>query len=535
MPYSWATRTFQKNLAPRSLGRPGRLAGVSGALVLSLLACGAHAADWKITPRLGVRETYTDNVSLATAGNEKSEFITQINPGISLSGKGGRVSAQVDYTLQNLIYARDSKNNTANHQLAANGNAELVEQSLFVDARASIRQQNISLLAPLGVENTSTTGNLATVTTYSVSPYWRQTFGTTASTELRYGHDEVHFDNGGLSDSSTNRVNFSLNSGPAFANAFWGLSHADSRIDYQGRPDYDSRVTSGNLGYRLTPKFKVFGKGGYEKFGYQASNQPGSDFWNVGFGWAPTTRTNLEATYGERFFGKTYSLDFSHRTRMTAWNAGYSQTVMTTAQQLAGLGAITTAEFLCFNGGQYFPGGLITLFPDPTKCLQVAQLFVNAMGWPNLVPDAQSLFTNRVFLDKRFLASVSIISGKSVVALSAFNTLRESLESGTISSSLLGSGDFLAGDKIRQYGATAAWGWKMLPHTSSNLSGSWSRVLQPVSGREDDLWNVRLSLVRQFQPKVHGSLEYRHQRRNSNQAAGDYKENAVTAAVNMTF
>lgn len=530
-----APRAFQNNDHPSPPGWLAVASGACGTLVLALLACNAYSAEWKVTPRLAVKETYTDNVALATPGNEQSEFITQINPGISLSGTGGRARMQVDYTLQNLLYARDSNRNTTNHQLGANGNVELVEQSLFVDARASIRQQNISLLAPLGVENTSTTGNLATVTTYSVSPYWRHAFGRTASTELRYGHDEVHLDNGGLSDSKNDRVNFSLNSGPAFGNAFWGLSHADNRINYQGRPDYESQVTSGNLGYRLTPKFKVFGNGGYEKFGYQTSNQPGSDFWNVGFGWAPTTRTDLEASYGERFFGKTYSLDFSHRTRMTAWNAGYSQTVMTTAQQLSQFGVVSMAEYICFNGGGLFKGGLITQFPNPAECLQVAQWFADRLSLADLVGGTQTLFTNRVFLDKRFQASVSITSGKSVVLLSAFNTLRESLESGTFDTLLQGSGDFQAGEKIRQYGTTAGWNWKMLPHTSSNVSGSWSRVLQPVRGREDDLWNVRLSLVRQFQPKVRGSLEYRHQRRNSNQAVGDYKENAVTAGVNMTF
>ncbi|MEW5943468.1 MAG: TIGR03016 family PEP-CTERM system-associated outer membrane protein [Pseudomonadota bacterium] len=500
--FPWATRALQKKLAPFSLLRSERLAGVSGAVVLSLLASGADATDWKIIPRLGIKETYTDNVGLATAGNEKSEFITQINPGISLSGKGGRVSAQVDYTLQNIIYARDSKNNTSNHQLAANGNAELVEHSLFVDALAAIRQQNISLLAPLGVENTSTTGNLATVTTYSVSPYWRHTFGTTASTELRYGHDEAHYDVDRLSDSKNDRVNFSLNSGPAFSSAFWGLNYADNRIKYQDRPDYETTTASGNLGYRLTPKFKVYGKRGHEEYGYQTSNKPSYSFWNVGFGWAPTTRTDLDASYGERFFGKTYSLNFTHRTRLTAWNMSYNQDVMTTAQQLA----MTQLFFLG----------------------RTSRFLVFAR-------DNQTLFTNRVFLDKRFQASVTINSGKSVVLLSAFNSLRESLESDTIDSRLLGSRDFLAGDKIRQYGVMAGWNWQMSPHTSSNLSGNWSRVLQPASGREDDLWYVWLSLVRQFQPKLHGSLELRHQQRDSNKAAGDYKENAVTAAVNMTF
>ena len=49
------------------------------------------AAEWKITPGLDLKETYTDNVRLAPPGHEKSDFITQVNPGISQSGTGPRL------------------------------------------------------------------------------------------------------------------------------------------------------------------------------------------------------------------------------------------------------------------------------------------------------------------------------------------------------------------------------------------------------------------------------------------------------------
>ena len=84
-----------------------------------LLICPAYstAADWKITPRLSLLETYTDNVTLATRGNEKSDFITQINPGVSLTGTGARLKVNANYTMQNLFYANESGPNRTVHQL----------------------------------------------------------------------------------------------------------------------------------------------------------------------------------------------------------------------------------------------------------------------------------------------------------------------------------------------------------------------------------------------------------------------------------
>ena len=42
-----------------------------------------HAADWQVTPRVSMSETYTDNVTAAPS-DEQSDFITEISPGVNL-------------------------------------------------------------------------------------------------------------------------------------------------------------------------------------------------------------------------------------------------------------------------------------------------------------------------------------------------------------------------------------------------------------------------------------------------------------------
>ena len=79
------------------------LTGVLAALVISMPAL---AADWQVRPRLSVSETYTDNVDLDPEGAESHEFVTEVTPGVSLSGTGKRLNLNFDYQASLVNYAR---------------------------------------------------------------------------------------------------------------------------------------------------------------------------------------------------------------------------------------------------------------------------------------------------------------------------------------------------------------------------------------------------------------------------------------------
>jgi len=185
----------------------------------------ALASEWKITPSVSASETYTDNVSLGTS-NPQSDWVTQINPGVSVAKTGKRLKINAIYTLQNLFYANDNSRDNTYHQLSANGNAELLEQALFVDATASIRQQATSLLSPTGTNNINTGTNLTNVRTLSLSPYLEHRFGAFAKATVRYSHDETRTGQAGLSNSSADRVTGNLSSGSSFNDLTWGLDYS---------------------------------------------------------------------------------------------------------------------------------------------------------------------------------------------------------------------------------------------------------------------------------------------------------------------
>lgn len=506
------------------MGRANRIrwAVAAATLVASLPAA---ASDWKLDVGVNGRETYTDNVTLSAA-NKQSDFITEVNPYIGVSRRGARFEADLQYTMQNLFYADQSSRNRTNHRLGARAKSELYEDHLYVDANASISQQNTSLLGSVG-NSTNATGNVSDVYSLSVSPYWRQRFGAAANFQARYSHSEFTSSASGLASSSTDGVNATLTSGTAFKDILWGLDYSDQQTNYSGRSDVRLTTASAMLGYAFTPRFRVNGTVGYDKNEYQSlgGEPPQGSFWNAGFAWTPSNRTSISAGLGERYTGKTYALAFDHRARKTTWHAGYSQATTTTSAQFASGNTQNTFDVL-FNDS-YF----VSLFPDPIQRAQEVLLFMLTNNLPTEF--STSLLSNNVFLNKRFDASVSYKTAKTVTTLSVFNSVRENLESANVSALFVDA--FNISNTLKQRGANVSWLWRMNPRLSASFQLGLARSGFPEVGRTDRLTTLNIGINRTFDNQMTGSLYLRRQQRDSNVDSGDYTENALTGAVNYKF
>ena len=89
----------------------------------------------------------------------------------------------------------------------------------------------------------------------------------------------------------------------------------------------------------------------------------------------------------------------------------------------------------------------------------------------------------------------------------------------------------------RQTGGNVLWSYRFSQRDRANFNFAYTRFSFLGANREDDLMFASFSVVRQLQerPNVFAVLEARHNRRESNQPVGDYRENAVTASLNMNF
>ena len=518
---------------PRSVVTRRRtpLEGVFSAFVAMAFASTAHAIDWRLQPSIGSMATYTDNAN-QSASNPEDALILSVTPDFTLQSQGSRrVQATLQYGLTGVARFGEDESTDLNHRLNAAGKAELVEDFLFIDGNARISQELISLFgSPADAEINDS--NRATVGTYSISPYIQKRLGTFADALARYTNSGAIFENDTASDSSVNSFSAGLTSGTRFDDLSWGLNYSIRKASNHDAADTTFERASATVGYALTRKFRVFGTVGRDWNDYLSTTDIDGSSYSAGFGWAPTRRTSVEASVGERYFGRTYSLSGSHRTRMSRWTARYYEDVSDITQQL--LEQSGRIFWVCngslFETPDINPPAGQTNCSGPITAGQLALFFSNygvstadliAAGLLNIAT------ANGVYIIKGLTAGVSWDIGRLGFGLSAHDTRRLYQELGD------------AQDHVQ--GVTGSVSYRLSPQTTANSSLSLTRTradaLLSSSGiaRDDDLIGFSLGLNRSFADNLSGALTYRHTQRDSNEADADYEENRLTASVNMRF
>jgi uncharacterized protein (PEP-CTERM system associated) len=497
-------------------------------LIAPLLASSAVlAGEWRIVPSLYLAETYTDNVGLSPPGDEESDFITQVTPELVLLGRGARFRTELLYRLQTLTYADDSDRNQINHQLEALAQAEWINDFFFTDADASISQQNTSL-RQITVDNT--VGDQEDVRTFLVSPYIQSRIGSFATYELRYTYDYVDTSGNELGSSHADRLRARLNSGPRYQDLLWGLDYQKEKIDFNNADDVTRERAEADLRYFIIPRFALLGAVGYEDSDFvtlPGVEEPEGTYWNVGFAWAPTPRTEIEARVGERYFGDTKSLSIVSRARRIHWRMTYTEDVTTTRENFFLPATGSTASFL--------DAQLQSTIPDPVERAQAVQQIIAANGLPPSILTEQNFFTEEFFLQKAFRASVGLEGRRNRILADIFHVTSEQQSANRTSNVLFGSTDFALSREIEQRGGGVLWSLRLGPRTTTNVDVGYTRNDFTDSSRTDDYITARANITRRLRPNLVGTVEVRRQELDSDAADSDYKENAITVSLRMIF
>lgn len=475
-------------------------------LLVFFLSATASAGGWKFTPTVSVNERYSDNVSLSTVSPESS-FLTEITPGFKLSSQGGRGSFSVDYGLQSLLYSHDSDANSINNQLSANLKSELIDDSFFIDASARIGQQNSNLTGVAGTGNYNTTGNRIETRSASITPSWRSRFGNDAQLDARWQLTYADSDDGTLSGTTGSSLSLNLSSGSAFKRIPWSLAYRLQNNDGSASATRNSSV-SGSVGYVYSPKLRLTLSAGNDSNNGTTTgfNQASGMYWNLGLNWTPTNRTNLGVTAGHRYSGNSYGLNFSHRTRKTTWALQYSEDIADTFSQISSTGAFDI--YLCGASLVVVPVGSGS--PDVALCGTAPIIPAQVLNSTQLVNDTT--------LNKSWSGSATYKTGKSTFSANLTKSRRELLTAGT-------SDD--------NYSLGGSWSLRLSPRLTSALFLTSSHA-ETVGSQSDD-WNIAWILSRQLSRKATGALEVRRLERDAGSTTGAYKENSVSARVNMSF
>jgi uncharacterized protein (PEP-CTERM system associated) len=507
-----------------------RLAPLALAAMLLSAECGA--ADWKFSPYLDARETYSDNVGLQSDEFARSQFISEAAPGFVLTHNSRRLKLNASGQLRMFAYGGgDRPGNLANNErrYQAQAQSELVDQLFYLDASANQMRQSVSAFGQVSGSRYSN-ANRADLRTWSISPYLRHRFGTTADLTVRFSRDGVEGATGiGFGNSTANTRAVDLVSGPHFDKLGWNLNY--SRREESNTLAGQSMVENSLAGltWQTIRYLALTANVGYETYDYPSlSERTSGRRWSGGFIWTPSTRTKVQASFGHRYFGKTGSLDASYRTRHTVWSVVYSDDVTNTRSQMLLPAAIDTAAML----DRLFASA----YPDPVARQQVVQAYIAAAGLPPSLAENINFLSNRYLRDKRLQSALTLRGARSDLTFSVFRDERTALSLQQSDSALLGSQLASLNDNVHQRGFTVSYAYRLSQRTTAQTSLNAFRALSLDTNTVNNNRQLSLSLTHALNAKAQASLEVRHSRGSlSFFNSTPYHENAIVAGLKVQY
>lgn len=445
--------------------------------------------------------TYTDNVTLADDENAESAWVLQVVPSLDACADTGRVKASLDYQLQALYYPGSNVSDEIYNHVSAATTVEVLPGHLFLAADSSYGQTAINPADSFSSTNLLRPGNRTSAWITNLSPYWFQRLGSVGQATLRYRYARAEYGSSDVSDYTLNGVYFNLSS--PRSNAFWSYQFnvATQRVkrddpsagaispvvNDDGVTHFDSATLQ--VGYQVTDSFQLLAMGGAEN-DYQTDDGSvdrfGSVIWDVGFRWT-SPHNALEAHYGERSFGSSYSVEATHHAATFDMTLAYHED--TTA---AGLNELN-------RGG--VGSGSIGSFRGPLASIQ----------------------DQGVYVRKRLSARLAFDMARTRTTLQAYRESREFLTTNEPDEEVYG-----AGLQVRyQAGARTS----VIPRVRWEHRDSDSNSGQD----ESDVAEAGVELNYLLTPSSQAAIDYSHSWRDGDTDSDSYDENRITVQYSVFF
>lgn len=449
------------------------------AILLLLLICWANnswAFSWSFTPSVALEVSHTDNVYLTK--EKREELIYRLSPGIQLSGEGNRVTIDVDYQLNVTHFAGQSNSDGTANRLNSSAGVTVVDNLLFLDLSANIRQRALSNGGPIDSQQLSITDNYSEVMTTRVSPYIDTLLGRNIRLLLRYSHENVTYAENSLGNNSVlTTANASLLSASTTERISWALDYSKRRSEANN----SGAVIFERAGVMLTllpvARWSVITSLGYESNDYEASVVEDTDGMSYGFGlqWRPTEVTRIKIMGHDRYYGITSTVEFEHRSGRTRYALNYTEEYTVDAFAESGQGATLSTQ----NIGS---------------------------------------ISNEAFLQRRASLNINRRLIRSNLSLELQRDEREYLRSGT---------------EERTHSTRLLWDRRLSHHTNLLIGGNWSQTAFANLDREDNISGVHTAIEHQFGRRLVGSMKYEHTNHRSTESSAEYVRNLFTLSLRL--
>jgi uncharacterized protein (PEP-CTERM system associated) len=273
----------------------------------------AQTQATKVQPTLDVQILTTDNVNAAANGPRQSDAIMTVTAGVTVQAKGAHSALDGQYRLSVVNYTRNSQPNRILPSGELNLHTDVLRQGMGLDAHLMSEQ----VPADFNSTTSSTTANTYTNTRYGLSPYISRSLGDDTHAVARLGRSWLK--------SSQNSAELAARPNSYADDHRLLLTRKPTRLGYELEGGYQTTHVAGQAGPSLTqktgkatllyafdPELQVGLIWGRESTQVLTHTLHDS-IRGALFQWHPGERTILNAKLEERFFGKAWQLDASHR------------------------------------------------------------------------------------------------------------------------------------------------------------------------------------------------------------------------------
>lgn len=314
----------------------------SGLLSLGLICLYADPAQAQhiyIDPRAELRVTGTDNATLVETDKE---YEAVLNSAVGMNARidGNRLRLALDYSLDHFYFIR-SETDEFRQNAFGTLDAEVWEDHLTINGRASLRQQFLDQRGSLSGSAANRTANRRLVQEYTGTGIFRTGLRDYADLRVTYrlGIQRSPADNLedetlpiNFSDSTSHEITASIDSGDRFRNLQWRLFADSSRVNRSlDVNDFRKERAGAELTFKANRHIQLFGNVNVTSNDFQNAILAQDGFgWESGFRWTPGGKLDLTASYGKEgerdvwygslqyFFSARFDFTGSYTDRITA-------------------------------------------------------------------------------------------------------------------------------------------------------------------------------------------------------------------------
>ncbi len=489
------------------------MAGLAAGVVGTVQA----APSLRIEPKLALSETLTDNVGLSP--DKHADAVTRIDAGVGLRSSSGLVRGFLDYTLSELVYARDSRRNGHQNRLNAQLEAEWFERRGFVTVAAAVAQQAVSAFAPQPGTDSLGGNNATEVRNLRVAPRWIGRFGDDVAYSVNGDYNVSQSKDAVVGDAQTSGLTFHLGNARA-TRLGWSIDAIHQRSTYKASRSTESDRLVGGIDQSV-PQLDLQWRAnvGQERSNIDSATSQSTLTWLLGATWTPSPRTRVSGNVERRSFGNAHALSAEYRTPLTVWTLSESRSLSTNGNQL-GVGSLGTAFDLVY--------ALFASEPDPAKRLDLTNAFLRDN---NIDPNARST--------PGFLSSAATIQDAltlSAVARGVRSAATLTFTRGTsrrADTTVVAADDLALSDRIRTSSLGLNLSHRLTPLATVNLTGTWLQT----SGSQSLQSNRQRAVFAQYGSSLarnaNWSLALRRTLYETSRVP--YSESAVVATIGLRF